>query len=120
LYAVHCEVAARRDHGRIEPCWFSIHHTESILIDSTIESIRIDLFLAYDICPSVCPSVCLSVWLSVCLSVCPCVCVCLERACIVMIRCTLEGYKQEKKIKFSLVTNDMIMPIFKLRSKADE
>ena len=30
LYAVQCEATGRRDHGRIEPRWFSIRHTESI------------------------------------------------------------------------------------------
>ena len=32
LYAVQCQATGRRDHGRIEPRWFSIRHTESILI----------------------------------------------------------------------------------------
>ena len=33
LYAVQCEATGRRDHGRIEPRWFSIRRTESIRID---------------------------------------------------------------------------------------
>jgi len=33
LYAVQCEATGRRDHGLIEPRWFSISQTESIRID---------------------------------------------------------------------------------------
>jgi len=31
LCAVQCEVTGRDDHGQIEPSWFLIHHTESII-----------------------------------------------------------------------------------------
>ena len=50
LYAVQCThgwMTGRRDHGRIEPRLISIRHTESIRIDSPIESIRIDYSQLY-------------------------------------------------------------------------
>ena len=40
LYAVQREATGRRDHGRIEPRWFSNRHKESIRIVSPIDSIR--------------------------------------------------------------------------------
>ena len=36
---MQCEVTGRRDHGRIEPRWFSIHHTESIHSSNRFKSI---------------------------------------------------------------------------------
>ena len=40
---MQCEATGRRDHGRIEPRWFSIRHTELI---------RIDYSQLYSICQS--------------------------------------------------------------------
>ena len=39
LYAVQCEATGRRHHGRIEPRWFLIRHTESIIPSSTLQHV---------------------------------------------------------------------------------
>jgi len=44
---VQCEVTGRRNHGRIEPRWFSVRHTELIRIDYS------QLYTAYSRCPSI-------------------------------------------------------------------